>query len=31
VVSLVDAVVSAFLCVRRFAGAPAGDSPGLGD
>ena len=26
-----DAVVSAFLCVRCFAGAPAGDSPGVGD
>jgi hypothetical protein len=26
-----DAVVSAFLCVRCFTGAPAGDSPGVGD
>jgi len=26
-----DAVVSAFLCVRCFAGTPAGDSPGAGD
>ncbi|PYK17544.1 MAG: hypothetical protein DME55_09690 [Verrucomicrobia bacterium] len=31
VVSPGDAVVSAFLCVRCFAGAPAGDSPGVGD
>ena len=32
-VSAGDAAVSAFLCVRCFAGlgAPAGDSPGLGD
>ena len=30
-VSLADPVVSVFLCARRFAGAPAGDSPGLGD
>jgi hypothetical protein len=26
-----DAVVFAFLCVRCFVGAPAGDSPGVGD